>query len=171
MTTRSHHILVTGLCLLGLCLSGCLSPNLRYTDIGQVSARAHLRKGVASYYEIEIKRPTDGSAPRISIQLASGQIIQRTSFTYDSLKQAGFRDLQRDYQKQYSHELGGHGVSFHFCHETLMLVRLGDVSQIGGSRVGIGRDDGKHFYLLPLSQEELESIFGHPDKISDGHYW
>jgi hypothetical protein len=171
MTTRSHHILVTGLSLFGLCLSGCLSPNLRYTDIGQVSAHAHLRKGVASYYEIEIKRPTDASAPRFSIQLPSGQIIQRTSFTYDSLKQAGFLDFHRDYQKQYSHELTGHGVSFHFSDDTLMLVRLGDVSQIGGGGVGIGREDGKHFYLLPLSQEDLESTFGHPDKISDAHYW
>ena len=144
---------------------------MRYTDIGQVSAHAHLHKGIASYYEIEIQRPTDASAPRFAIQLPDGQIIQRTSFTYEDLKRAGFRNFHRDYQPQYPHELTGHGVSFHFSDDTLTLIRLGDMSQIGGGGVGIGRDDQRHFYLLPLSQEDLESIFGHPDKISDGHYW
>ncbi len=171
MTSRSHHILVAGLCVLTLCLSGCLSPNLRYTDIGQVSARAHLRKGVASYYEIEIKRPTDASAPQFSIQLPDGQIIQHTSLTYDALKQAGFRDFHRDYQPQYSRELTGYGVSFHFSDDTLLLIRFGDVSRIGGDGAGIGREGVKQFYTLPLTQEDLESIFGHPDEISDGHYW
>ena len=171
MTSRSHQLAVLGFCLLALGLGGCLAPNLRYTDIGQVTARAHLRKGVASYYEIEISRPTDASAPRFSIQLPSGQIIQRTSLTYDALKQVGFRDFHRDYQPQYSRELTGHGVSFHFSDDMLMLLRLGDVSRIGGDGVGIGRDDRKHFYLLPLSQEDLEALFGHPNRMSNGHHW
>ena len=171
MTSRSHHVLVVCLCLLAFCLAGCLAPNLRYADIGQVSARAHLRKGVASYYQIEIKQPTDASAPQFSIRLPHGKILQRSFFTYDALKQAGFRDLHRDYKSQYSHELTGHGVSFCFSDDRLMLIRMSDVSRIGGDGAGIGREDGNRFYSLPLSQEDLETLFGRPNKIADGHYW
>jgi hypothetical protein len=171
MTTHLHRILAGGLCLLGLFLNGCVAPNHRYAEMGPVSARAHLRKGLPSYYNIEIQRPTDASAPLFSLRLPDGQILRRTSLTYDALKRTGFSDYKPDYQTQYSHELIGHGVSFRFSSDTLMVVQLGDVSRIGGGGVGIGRDEGKHFHVLPLTQEEFESVFGRPNKTSDGHFW
>jgi hypothetical protein len=148
-------------------MTGCLSPKTRYTDIGNVSARARLQEGIASYYQIEISRPTDALAPRIWLRLPNGKIIDRTWFTYTALKQAGFVGFdERDNQpgNNYSHELKRYGASFLFDNGTLIMLRL---SQTTGDVVGISREHGKQFKSLPLSQEELEQLFGHPDRISD----
>jgi len=108
-------------------------------------------------------------------RLADGRIIERASLTCDGLRQAGLEEIHRDYRAQYydkrlgktfdvSHEFGGHGFTSLFVGDTLVELRL------RGS-VAISRADLNRFYTLPLTQEDLEHIFGHPDKIVDGHYW
>ncbi len=168
MKLHPQLILLTGLCLSALCLTGCASTSIRTTDIGCVSARAHLDKGVATYYEIEINQPVDASAPPMLLRLPSGFVISRKSFTYVALKKAGFVGMdERDYQpgSQYTHELKRYGASFLFSNGALVTLRL---SQTPGEAVGIARDHGKRFYTLPMSQQEIEELFGHPDKVSDG---
>jgi len=174
MITTAHRICLAVLCI--VCLSGCIRPNMRYTETGSMSARATLQKGVSPlYHEVKIIRPADDSAPRFTLRLADGGIIKRASLTCDGLRQAGLEEIHRDYRGQYyderlgktldvSHEFVGRGVTFLFVGDTLVELRLRD-------SVAISRADLNRFYTLPLTQEDLEHIFGHPDKISDGVYW
>jgi len=118
---------------------------MRNTDIGCVSAHAHLRKGVASYYEIIIRRPTGSTRPRFAIRLPNAQVIEQASLTYDVLSRCGFEDIHRDYQPPYSRELAGNGSSFLFADGTLVEMR---VFQTKRDAVGIGREDANQFYTF-----------------------
>jgi hypothetical protein len=161
---------MAGLCTAALCLTGCVSPNIREADIGSVSARAHLIDGKASYYQIEIRHPTDAAAPHILFQLPDGQIIERTSFSYAALKKAGFVELEpRDLDpvKNLSYGLSRYGTSFFYNEGTLVLIRL---SQAAGPTVAIAGERKKVFRTLPLSQEDLERLFGKPDKTLEGYH-
>ena len=145
-----------------------------------MSARATLQKGVSPlYHEVKIIRPTDDSAPRFCLRLPDGRIIGRASLTCDGLRQAGLEEIHRDYRGQYydkrlgktfdvSHEFGGLGVTFVFVDDALVELRL-FTSKRGV--IGIGREDAKAFYTLPLTQADLEHLFGHPNRILDGVSW
>ena len=160
MITTVHRICLAVLCI--VCLSGCIRPNMRYTETGSMSARATLKKGVLPlYHEVKIRRPTEDSAPRFCLRLPDGRIIRRAAMTCDGLRQAGFEEIR-------PHEFRGHGISFLFVGNTLVELRLLTIKESG---IGIGHEDAKTFYTLPLTQTDLESIFGHPDRISDGVYW
>jgi hypothetical protein len=180
ITSRSFPVLATGLCWIALGLSACVSPNMRYVGIGCVSARAHLRKNVRPlYHEVEITRPTSTAAPRLRFRLPGGQILEQTALTCDGLRRAGFEEKPDDFPRQYydpklgtsfkvSHLFRGHGATFLFIDDTLVVVSF---QMCGVEGIGIGREDAKEFYSLPLTQEDLEHVFGHPDRIVDGHYW
>jgi hypothetical protein len=153
---------------------------MRYTENGSMSARATLEKGVSPlYHEVKIIRPADDSAPRFCLRLPDGRIIGRASLTCDGLRQVGFEEIHRDYRVGYydkklgktvdvSHEFSGQGVTFVFVGDALVELSLFTSER---SAVGIGREDSEAFYTLPLTQADLERLFGHPDRISDGVYW
>jgi hypothetical protein len=167
MTSHRQLCLVAGLGFTALCLTGCVSPNTREVNIGLVSARAHLREGKATYYQIELRKPMDAAAPRILLQLPDGKIIDRTSFSYPALQRAGFiSSAGGDYNpaNAYSYELSRYGASFFFNEGTLVLIRL---SQTTGPTVSIAGERKKLFRTLPFSQEDLEKLFGRPDKTSE----
>jgi hypothetical protein len=176
MKLTPHGILLATLCLVAGCLSGCIRPNMRYTGIGSVAARATLQKGVLPlYHEVTITRPADASALRFCLRLPDGRVIERASLNYDGLRQAGFEEIHRDYRRQYydktrgrdfdvSHEIATRGASCLFVGDTLVELSLRDT-------VAVSRDDAKQFYTLPLTQADLEHVFGQPDKVIDGHYW
>ncbi len=178
MIMTAHRTCFVVLCI--VCLSGCIRPNMRYTETGSMSACATLQNGVLPlYHEVKIIRPADDSAPRLCLRLPDGRIIGRASLTCDGLRQVGFEESHRDYRSQYydkklgktfdvSHELGGHGVTFVFVGDELVELRLFTSER---SAIGIGREDTKTFYTFPLTQADLERLFGHPDRISDGVYW
>ncbi len=164
---RAPRVVAAGVCLAALCVAGCMSPNTRTTEIGKVSAYARLKDGVASYYQVEIGQPLDPHAPRIWFKLPEGKIIDRPWFVFKYLEQAGFVNLpDKEYQpgSPYSHELTRSGVAFCFSYGTLEMIRL---TETAGIPVGIGLEHGKEFYTLPLSQEQLEKLFGKPDRMSD----
>lgn len=100
--------------------------------------------------------------------------------TCDGLRRAGFEEKPDDFPRQYydrklgarfnvSHLFRGRGVTFLFVDNTLVVMSLWATSKDDG--IGIGREDVEEFYSLPLTQEDLEHVFGHPDKIMDGHCW
>ena len=150
---------------------------MRYTEKGNVIARATLQKGVKTlYHEIKITRPTDASSVLFSLQMPNGKIIERASFTYDGLKQAGIPDLHSDWQRQYyddnlktnlnvSHEVRGRGIYCLFVGDTLVEMSLFTSTN---NPVGISGQKAKQFYKLPLTQEDFENIFGRPDKVVVG---
>ncbi|MFO1476519.1 MAG: hypothetical protein U1F98_07700 [Verrucomicrobiota bacterium] len=168
MNFSVRKLLSMGLSLLAiLAAAGC--ANSRTTEIGRVSARAHLTKDVASYYEIDIRRPTEIGAPRIILRLPSGQVIERKAFNYTALSKAGFIDGgdEHDFQpsKGYMNALSRYGASFFFNNGEMVYMRL---FQISGPAVAVAREGTKNFYTLPLTQEQLEQVFGRPDDSSDG---
>jgi hypothetical protein len=170
MTSHLQRRLVAGLCFASLCLTGCVSPTIRQSDFGLVSARAHLAEGKASYYQIEIRKPTDAAAPRLLFQLPNGRIIDRTSFSYTALKQAGFMALEENdanLVNNYSYGLSRYGASFFFNEGTLVLIRL---SQSTGPAIGIAGERRKEFHPLPFSQQDLERLFGKPEKTAEGYH-
>lgn len=163
---RRARVVAAAVCLAVLCLAGCKS-NTRLTDIGLVSAKARLKDGVASYYQVEIGQPLDPHAPRIWLKLPEGKIIDRPWFNFNFLQQAGFVNApDKEYQpgSPYSQELVRSGVAFCFSYGTLELIRF---TETAGTPVGIGLEHGKEFYSLPLSQQQLEKLFGKPDRMSD----
>jgi hypothetical protein len=150
---------------------------MRYTLIGCVTARAAIQKGSPTLYdEVTITRPTLDSAPRFCLRLADGRIIQQKSLTYDGLKHAGFEDVSRQQALYYddklgkdlqvSHEIAASGIACLFVDESLVEIRL-----VSGGTVGVASEAEKQFYTLPLKQEDLEHVFGRPDKISNGVEW
>ena len=180
MTIHTHRLFLMALCVIAGCVSGCIRPNMRYTEIGSVSARATLQKGVTPlYHEVKITRPTDVSAQRFCLRLPDGKIINQASLTYDGLKRAGVEDVKGYWQRKYydtklgmdldvSHEVGASGIRCLFVGDTLVEISLFTSST---NAVAVGREDTSQFYILPLTQADLEHIFGHPDKVSDGVYW
>jgi len=160
---------LAALSLLAALLAGCLFPNTKYTQIGPVSARAYIHDNNApSYYEITIREPLDPSAPRILFKLPTGKIIDRRSFTYLALQQAGLiGNPQQEYQldKDYSHVLSRWGLSFYFNNGELIRLRMEEST---GTLVGIGREGSKKFFTLPMTDQELAQVFGHPDDTSTG---
>ncbi len=180
MNPHAHRIWLAALCVVAGCLSGCIRPNMRHTVISTLSARATIQKGVLPlYHEVKIARPADASAPRFCLRLPDGQIVERASLTCDGLRQAGFKETHRDYRQQYydrklgttseiSHEFRGQGVAFLFVGDTLVETLLFTSEK---DAVAIGREGTKQFYTLPLTQTDLEYIFGHPDKVYDGVSW
>ena len=168
MRTPAREIVVTGLCLMALGLAGCMSPNLRHVQFARVAAHANLTKGVASYYEIEIDKPATTGAPLLVLELPNGQVLDRKSFTYEALKQAGFTSSEtEDFQpgKTYSHELSRYGATFYFNYGVLMVLRISTPTT--GPGLGFAGERSKQFYHLPLTQEELQRLFGRPDKTKD----
>jgi len=153
---------------------------LRYTTTGNVFARACLEKDAPPLYDyIKIKLPLNEKSLYFCLKMPDGQIVERTSMTCDGLQKAGFIDIYRGYTAGYfdentkktldvSHELESHGATFLFVGDTLMEIRLYSRDVDG---VAIGQKDMEKFYTLPLTQEALESIFGKPDKITDGTCW
>ncbi|MCF7707500.1 MAG: hypothetical protein K9N52_01195 [Verrucomicrobia bacterium] len=169
-----HSSYIAVLCV--VLISGCVRPNIRYIESGSMSARAALQTGAAPlYHEVTITRPADDSAPRFCLRLLDGRIIDQASLTYNGLRQAGLKEVHRDYRRQYydkrlgthrdvSHEFATRGISCLFVGDTLVELLLRD-------DVAISREDEKRFYTLPLSQADLEQVFGPPDKVLDGHHW
>jgi hypothetical protein len=169
MTSNLRQCLLTCLFLAALGVTGCMTPNIREVNIGQVSALARLREGKATYYQIEIRKPMNATAPHILLELPDGKIIDRTSFNYPALKKAGFMSpSEGDFNpgKAYSHELSRYGVSFFFNEGTLMLIRITQTTDVN---VGIAGVRKKEFKTLPFTQEDLEKIFGRPDKTAEGY--
>jgi hypothetical protein len=167
MKTHLRRRLMAFVWLTALGMTGCMTPNTREVNIGSVTARAHLREGVASYYQIEIRRPTAALAPSLLLKLPDGRILDRKSFTYPALKQAGFLGPEGgDFNPNnpYSHELSRYGVSFFFNQGTLVLMRI---SETTGPVASIAGERAKIFRTLPFSQEILEKLFGRPEKTSD----
>jgi hypothetical protein len=168
---KSHltHGLLAGLFVVALGATGCMTPNTREVEIGMVSARARLVEGKATFYELEIHKPMADTAPRILLQLPDGKIIDRTGFSYLALKQAGFLGEEgNDYNPSnvYSHQLSRYGASFFYNQGTLMMIRI---SQTAGPSVSFAGERKKIFRTLPLTQEELEKLFGRPDKTADSY--
>jgi hypothetical protein len=163
------RIFTASLCLIVLGLTGCMSANVRRVQIGRVTAYAHLTKGVASYHEIEIQEPAAVGAPGVLLQLPNGRVLDRKSFTYDTLKQAGLISPEgQDYQpgNTYSNELSRYGLSFFFLNGRLMLLRLSETTGPGPA-VGIAGERSKQFYHLPMTEDELHRLFGRPDRSKD----
>jgi hypothetical protein len=157
------------LCVVAALLAGCLFSNTKYTNIGNVEAQAYIHEdNVPSYYEITIRQPLDPSAPRLLLKLPTGKVIDRRSFNYDALLKAGLlSDPKQDYQpdKDYSHLLSRWGLYFFFSNGELIRFRM---MKSTGTLVGIGREGSKQFYTLPMTDKELEALFGHPDDSSTG---
>ncbi len=161
--------LLAGLFLVALGVTGCMTPNTREVEIGLVSARARLVEGKASFYEIDIRKPMADTAPRILLQLPDGRTIDRTGFTYLNLKQLGFLGEEgNDYNpgKAYSHQLSRYGASFYFNQGTLLLIRI---TQTDGPQISFAGERKPIYRSLPLTQEELEKLFGRPDKLDDSY--
>jgi hypothetical protein len=170
MKLKLRHHFPLLLCFTVLTLAGCVFRNSRQTEFGPVSARAHLTKGVASYYEINIRRPNEPSAPRIWIRLPDGKVIDRKSFNYTALSKLGFLDSSaHDFQpdKEYMNALSRYGASFFFNNGELISMHL---FVADGNLVGIARAGTNQFRSLPLTQQELEQIFGRPDDTSEGFH-
>jgi hypothetical protein len=167
MKSLRQNRLLAGVCFLALGLTGCVTSNYRSADIGMVTAHAHLKDGKATYYQLDLHRPTDAAAPRILLQLPNGKTLDRSLFTYAALKQAGFMGTDSqdfDPSKPYSHELSRYGVSFFFNHGSLVLIRM---TQTTGPSVAIAGERKKIFRTLPFAEEDLEKLFGKPDKVTD----
>lgn len=166
-SARLRRPVVMAFLMAALCLAGCVSNNTRIADIGCVTARAHLDKGVASYNQIEIANPLDEHAPKVWLRLPDGKIIDRPWFTFGNLQAAGFVNVaDKEYQpgSVYDHELTAYGASFLFTGGTIALLR---VIETPDKKIGICLEHGKKFFTLPMTQQELEQLFGKPDKISD----
>lgn len=160
-----QRLWATGIGLAALCLAGCISANTRYAEIGHVSAIAHLDKGSASYREIDIDQPMEASAPRLCLRLPNGRIVTRASFSYEALKKAGFEDIeQKDQTLNYSYALTRYGASFFYFNGDLVSIKL---SETKTEPIGVSREGMKQFYTLPLSQDQIERLFGRPEKVSD----
>ncbi len=162
--SRPRSVLMIGLCLSALGLAGCAS-HTRYTDIGCVTARAEVKDGVAAYNEIKITGPTDPNAPRISLRIPNGQVIDRKSLTFVALKKAGFEEVPNDAQQpsaSYDYKLSRYGAFFVFFNGRLVEMYL---SKTPNTSIEIARERSKKFYALPLTQAQLEELFGHPEKI------
>src|SRR5262245_14967383 len=164
---RPQWILAVSACWMALGLCGCVSPNTRHAQFGRVAANAHLEKGTPTYNELEIYEPLDVLTPQIWLRLPDGRVLDKKWFSYATLKQAGFTGSdEKDFEPGsiYTHELSRYGVSFFFSYGTLKMIRL---SKTQGPAVSFGRENGTLFYTMPLTQEQLEQLFGHPEKVSD----
>jgi hypothetical protein len=166
MKLRPQIILLTSLCLAALCLSGC--ANCRYSIFGCVSARASLlEKGPVLYTAITIEPPTNKPAPPFCLRFPSGQVVQLSALTWDVVKGLGYTNVYVDYRSKDYHDLSvtGRGAMFRFENDKPVWI------YVTPGEVGISREDSKRFYTLPLTQDKLEELFGHPDKINSGIEW
>jgi len=94
-------------------------------------------------------------------------VVDRKSLTYVTLKKAGFEEVHGDPQEPsstYNYGLAKYGITCVFFNGTLTTLRLSKTETTGA---GIGRERDKQFYPLPLTQQQFEQIFGHPEKASD----
>jgi hypothetical protein len=167
MKPLKRHFTTIGLGLILSCLTGCASLTVREAKLGTVTAHAQVEKKIPSYFEIEIEKPLDDSAPRLWIKMPNGKIIDRAWFNYANLKLAGFQSFpEKDYQPgaRFTQELTRYGASFFFDLGSLKMIRF---TQTTGDSVSLAREKGKDFYKLPLTQEQLEQLFGKPDAVSD----
>jgi hypothetical protein len=165
MKSRAHYVLLGSLCLVALCLAGC--ANIRYSVFGCISARAELGQASLLYNVVTIEPPTNKPAPPFCLRFPDGQVVQLSALTSKIVKNAGYTNIVFDFRTQDSHNLSvyGNGASFRFFNEMPVWIYLTT------GAVGISREDAKRFYTLPMKQDELEQLFGHPDKINNGHEW
>jgi hypothetical protein len=105
--------------------------------------------------------------PPFCLRLANGQIFQLSAVTLDVVKCAGYTNVYVDYRTNDYHTLSvsGPGAAFRFVNDMPVWIYL------TSGTVGISREDAKRFYTLPLTQDDLERLFGHPDKINTGIEW
>src|SRR5262249_50900522 len=121
------------------------------------------------YNELEIYEPLDALTPQIWLRLPEpdGRILDQKWFTYPTLKQAGFLGSdEKDFAPDsiYTHELSRYGVALFFSYGALQMIR---VSKTSSPAASIARESGKLWFTMPLTQEQLEQLFGHPEKQSD----
>jgi hypothetical protein len=164
MTLRTWRMVMIGGFLAALGLTGCAS-HTRYADIGCVTARGEQKDNVTTFNEIKITGPTDPIAPRIIFRIPNGQIIDRKSLTYVALKKAGFEEVEGDPSQpssNYDYKLSRYGALFVFFNGRLVEMYLSKTPNTG---IEIARERTKKFYSLPLTQAQLEELFGHPEKI------
>jgi hypothetical protein len=167
LRVHPRWILAASICWMALSLCGCMSANTRHAQFGRVSATAHLTKGVPTYNTLEVYEPLDVLTPQIWLRLPDGRVLDRKWFIYSTLKQAGFTGSdEKDFTPSsiYTHELSRYGVTFFFAYGTLKMIRL---STTTGPAANIARENSQLFYTMPMTQEQLEQLFGRPEKQSD----
>ena len=164
---KSHiHICSLALfCSVALCLVGC--ANSRYAIFGCVSARASLEKGAPVLYSaLTIEPPTNKPAPPFCLRFPNGQVVQLSALTSVIVKDYGYTNGFEFREKDLDDlQVHGHGASFRFLNDKLVSIYL------TSGAVGISREDAKQFYFLPLTLDDLEHLFGHPDAINSGIEW
>ena len=126
-----------------------------------------IKKGEPVLYPaIWLNLATTNPLPRVCLRLQNDQIVPVATLTWEIVKDAGYT-----HNPDAMHPIGsndftveGEGATFHFLNHTLAGVGIG----IG--EIAISRSDEAKFYSAPFTQEELEHLFGHLDRVSDGYF-
>jgi hypothetical protein len=159
-------VCIAGWVAMLICFSGC-TPNMRYIRSGNMWTMGAIKKGEPVLYPaIWLNLTTNKPIPHLRLRLQNDQVVPLAAVTWEIVKDADYT-----HNPDTMHPLGsndftveGEGATFHFVNRTLVGVG------IGVGEIGIGREDETKFYVAPFTQEELEHLFGHLDRVSDGYF-
>jgi len=167
MKSYLHPFFCIACCVAGLiCFSGC-TPNMRYIRSGDMWTMGAIKKGEPVLYPaIWLDLATNKPIPRICLRLQTDQVVPLASVTWEIVKDAGYTNNPDEKSPIGSNDftVEGEGATFHFVNHSLVAVG------IGVGEIGISREDETKFYVAPFTQEELEHLFGHLDRVSDGYF-
>lgn len=155
-------------------LASCFSSNFRIYKTDNIEAYGYIKsKNQILYNEIRIGTPQKLFNPqnKFSIKLNNGEKIISSEFSLDFI-------IKHAVSKHYLTEKNGwgssairydlDGFSFIFSDNKLVSFSASHILLPDKEIVPeIGDAEMKNFYKLPLSQQEIENLFGPPNKIYD----
>ena len=159
-------------------LASCFSSNFRTYTRGNFEAYGYIKsKDEILYHEIQIGTPQKpiNVLNKFSIKLNDGEKIVSSDFSLDfvSKHSASKHNLpEKDGWGSQAIQYYFDGFSFIFSENKLVSFSASRIMLPDKEIVPeIGDAEMKNFYKLPLSQQELEKLFGCPDEIHDKIIW
>jgi hypothetical protein len=165
--------------LIGILLAGTLSACANVYRFEKSSLVAHgeilERSDEPLYYSIQIdlKQPIDTQITNILLKLSTDSppiaITQLRSDLVSRYLSPFIPPPQwpETWKKKAEKEVAYTGNGFYMRFREDQLQAVGICSHCAGERAHpvIGTSDGRHFYALPLTIQQLTEVFGSPDRI------
>jgi len=149
-------------------------PNFRAYYHGNVSALGSLLPtGEGRFYSLTIGSPASPLAQNatFTVCLSDKTVLRPADFSRDRIERLATSRTTppaKDGWGEGAVDFSFEGISFIFANSICLCFRANWVRLPSATYAPqIGTADGKRFYRMPLSQAQVEEIFGKPDRVED----
>lgn len=163
---KTIKIILSGVCV--LTLSSCMSHYMGYKK-GNIQATGIKQNGEYIFHgvslNVEKTNPLKPSNNQFAIKLDDGSILLSKNFNYSTISSLPkVRKVKYDSNKDISFFIPGYVFTF----VENELTSFSTIMWLAGEKYNprIGKVNGKKFYKFPITKDDLEFIFGKPDKYT-----